>query len=366
MQYQGQDDYRHGSTQRLGVLLVNLGTPQAPTAKALKPYLKEFLSDPRVVEAPRLLWWFILNCFVLTTRPKSSAEAYEQIWTDKGSPLLVFSESQKNQLQQHYQEKYQNKIVIELGMTYGQPSISSALRNLQDQGVEAVVILPLYPQYSGATSGSVFDVIVRELKQWRRVPALCMIDGYYDEPLYIDALVDSIKSYRNEHGPADMLVFSYHGLPQRYLDCGDPYHCHCYKTTRLVTEKLGLDKTEYIQTFQSRFGKEPWLQPYTDETLKALPAKGVKSVQVVTPGFSSDCVETLEEIDIQNREFFLQAGGKKFEFIPSLNDSQAHINLMIDLIDRHLAGFVQSPRFHQTDQQRQQSSELAQQLGADR
>ena len=300
----------------------------------------------------------------MTTRPKSSAEAYEQIWTDKGSPLLVYSESQKNKLQQHFCEKHQDKVVVELGMTYGQPSISSVLHNLQSQGVEAIVILPLYPQYSGATSGSVFDVIIKELRQWRRVPAITMIDGYYDEPLYIDALVDSIKTYRDEYGTADMLVFSYHGLPQRYLESGDPYHCHCYKTTRLVAEKLGLEENKFIQTFQSRFGKEPWLQPYTDETLKSLPAKGIKSVQVITPGFSSDCVETLEEIDIQNREFFLEAGGEKFEFIPSLNDSPSHINLMINLIERHLAAFLKSPRFEQTDEQRQQSIELAQQLGA--
>ncbi len=365
MQFRGQDDYRHGSPQRVGILLVNLGTPQAPTAKALKPYLKEFLSDPRVVEAPRLLWWFILNGFVLTRRPKSSAEAYEQIWTDKGSPLLVYSQSQADQLRQYANQKYENQVVVELGMTYGQPSIASALRSLQQQGVEALLVLPLYPQYSGATSGSVFDVVVRELKSWRRVPALSMIDGYYDEPLYIDAIADSITTFRDQHGEADMLVFSYHGLPQRYLESGDPYHCHCYKTTRLVTEKLGLSKDEYIQTFQSRFGKEPWLQPYTDETLKSLPAQGIKSVQVITPGFSSDCVETLEEIDMQNREFFLHAGGERFEFIPSLNDSPAHINLVTELADRYLAAFLQSPRFQQSDEQRQQSLRLAKHLGAD-
>lgn len=364
MKYRGQKDYRHGSVQRVGVLLINLGTPEAHTAKALKPYLKEFLSDPRVVEAPRLLWWFILNCFVLTTRPKSSAEAYEQIWTENGSPLLVFSHAQKEKLEKHYSEKFQGQVIVELGMTYGQPSISSALQRLQNQGVESVVILPLYPQYSGATSGSVFDAVTTELKKWRRVPGLSFIDGYYDEPLYIDAIADSIKTYRDQHGDADLLLFSYHGLPQRYLESGDPYHCHCYKTTRLVAEKLGLLEGQFMQTFQSRFGKEPWLQPYTDETLKSLPSKGVKSVQVITPGFSSDCVETLEEIDIQNREFFLQAGGGEFSFIPSLNDSNSHLSLMIDLVDRHLSACLKSPRFNQSELQREQSKMLARDLGA--
>ncbi len=365
MKYRGQKSYRHGSVQRVGVLLVNLGTPEAPTAQALKPYLKEFLSDPRVVEAPRLLWWFILNSFVLTKRPKSSAEAYEKIWTELGSPLLVFSQAQRDQLEKYYSDKYQDKVVVELGMTYGQPSIASALQKLQQYGVEAVVILPLYPQYSGATSGSVFDAVIAELKQWRRVPALSFIDGYYDEPLYIDAIANSIKSFRDQNGSSDLLIFSYHGLPQRYLESGDPYHCHCYKTTRLVTEKLGLTDDQYMQTFQSRFGKEPWLKPYTDETLKSLPARGIKSVQVITPGFSSDCVETLEEIDIQNREFFLSAGGEKFAFIPSLNDSIEHINIMIELIDRHLAAHLQGPRFDQTEPQREQSKDLAKHLGAD-
>ena len=364
MKYRGQKNYRHDSEQRIGVLLVNLGTPQAPTAKALKPYLKEFLSDPRVVETPRLLWWLILNGYILTTRPKSSAHAYDQIWTDQGSPLLVFSQAQEKLIESTYSDKYQGKVVVELGMTYGQPSIASALQNLQRQGVEAIVILPLYPQYSGATSGSVLDVVMAELKQWRRVPAFSFIDGYYDEPLYIDAIANSIKQYRDQHGSSDLLLFSYHGLPQRYLVSGDPYHCHCYKTTRLVAEKLKLNDDQYVQTFQSRFGREPWLQPYTDETLKSLPAKGIKSVQVITPGFSSDCVETLEEIDIQNREFFLKAGGEKFEFIPSLNDSPEHINLLISLIDRHLNAFMQSPRFHQTDVQRQNSQTIAKQLGA--
>ena len=346
------------------MLLVNLGTPQNADAKSLKPYLKQFLSDPRVVETPRLLWWFILNGFILITRPKSSAHAYAQIWTEQGSPLLKFSISQKQSLQQHYLQHYGGDVVVELGMTYGEPSLASALDNLQNQGVEAIVVLPLYPQYSGATTGSVFDAIARELTQWRRVPALSFIDGYYDEPAYICAVADSIRHFREKNGDADLLLFSYHGLPQRYLMQGDPYHCHCYKTTRLVAEELELSEQDYMLSFQSRFGREPWLQPYTDETLKSLPAKGIRSIQVITPGFSSDCVETLEEIDIQNRDFFLGAGGEEFSFIPSLNDSQDHMQMMADLIDRHLSAILKSPRFKQTSAQRENSLALAKATGA--
>lgn len=365
MEYNGTKNYQHGSRQRVGVLLVNLGTPDAPTAKAVKPYLKEFLSDPRVVEAPRLLWWCILNGFILTTRPKSTAHAYQQVWTEKGSPLMVHCLAQKQKLQAKLQQLHGDNVIIELGMTYGNPSVSSALQKLKSKQIEALVVLPLYPQYSGATTGSVFDTVVRELCTWRRVPALNFIDGYYDEPLYIKALANSINDYRTEHGSADKLVFSYHGLPKRFLDSGDPYHCHCYKTTRLVAEELNLDPGEYLLTFQSRFGREPWLEPYTDETLKSFPAQGIKNIQVISPGFSSDCVETNEEINMQNRDFFMDAGGKKFGYIPCLNDNEDHISLLEDLIQRQLRALLSGKRFNQSDEQLRLSIELAKKIGAE-
>lgn len=365
MKYNGTRNYRHGSAQRIGVLLVNLGTPDAPTAAAVKPYLKQFLSDPRVVEAPRLLWWFILNGVILLRRPKSTAHAYHQIWTDQGSPLLVYSQEQMQILKKRLETTYGGKIVIELGMTYGNPSVSSALQALKSQHIEALVVLPLYPQYSGATTGSVFDTVVKELCTWRRVPALNFIDGYYDEPLYIKALANSIREYQAQHGRAERLIFSYHGLPKRFLESGDPYHCHCYKTTRLVAETLKLEPQDYMLTFQSRFGKEPWLQPYTDETLQSLPSKGVKRVQVISPGFSSDCVETIEELNIQNREFFMDAGGEEFDYIPCLNDRPDHLDLFEDLIHRQLSALLPGRRYNKSDKDLSLTKLLAEKIGAD-
>ena len=364
MKFNGNRDFTHGSRQKLGVLLVNLGTPDAPTAAAVKPYLKEFLSDPRVVEAPRLLWWCILNGYILLTRPKSTAHAYSQVWTEKGSPLLMHSLAQKQKLMIRLEHLYADKVVIELGMTYGNPSISSALQKLKAQQIEALVVLPLYPQYSGATTGSVFDTVVKELCTWRRVPALNFIDGYYDEPLYIKALAASIRDYRSQHGSATKLVFSYHGLPKRFLESGDPYHCHCYKTTRLVAQELSLDKDDYMLTFQSRFGREPWLEPYTDETLKSFPSQGIKDIQVISPGFASDCVETNEEINLQNRAFFMDAGGEKFGYIPCLNDNQDHIELFENLVCRQLDVLLKGKRFLHTDEELSLSKELAKNIGA--
>ena len=365
MKYKGTHDYRHGSHQKIGVLLVNLGTPDAPTAAAVKPYLKQFLSDPRVVEAPRLLWWFILNGIILVKRPKSTAHAYSQVWTDRGSPLLVHSLEQIQMLKARLEQRHGDKVVIELGMTYGNPSVSSALQKLKSQHIEALVVLPLYPQYSGATTGSVFDAVVKELSTWRRVPAMNFIDGYYDEPLYIKALANSITNYQAQHGGAEKIIFSYHGLPKRFLDSGDPYHCHCYKTTRLVAEVLNLDDEQYMLTFQSRFGKEPWLEPYTDETLKSLPSKGVRRIQVISPGFSSDCVETIEEINIQNREFFMDAGGEEFGYIPCLNDHQDHVDLLEDLIQRQLSALLHGKRFNKSHDDQNLSKALAKKTGAD-
>jgi ferrochelatase len=362
--YTGTQNYHHGSDQKIGVLLVNLGTPDAPTAAAVKPYLKQFLSDPRVVEAPRLLWWFILNGIILLKRPRSTAHAYSQVWTDQGSPLLMHSLNQTQMLKKRLESLHDGKVAVELGMTYGNPSVSSALQVLKSQHIEALVVLPLYPQYSGATTGSVFDAVVKELCTWRRVPAMNFLDGYYDEPLYVKALANSIKEFQKENGTADKLIFSYHGLPKRFLESGAPYHCHCYKTTRLVAETLGLEPRQYMLTFQSRFGKEPWLEPYTDETLQSLPSKGVKRIQVISPGFSSDCVETIEELNIQNREFFMDAGGEEFGYIPCLNNRTDHVDLLEDLIQRQLSAILQGKRFNKSDDELSLTKTLAKNIGA--
>lgn len=333
MRYQGSPNFSHASRAKVGVLITNLGTPQAATAKALKPYLKQFLWDPRVVEVPRPIWWVILNAIILNVRPKRSAEAYQQVWTERGSPLLFNTQDQCSGLKTALQKTYGDHVEVAFAMRYGQPSIDSALDQLAAAGCRKLIVLPLYPQYSAATTGSTFDAIAANFQQRRWLPDFRFISHYHDHSSYVDAIVESVNAHWAEHGRADKLILSYHGMPQRYLEQGDPYHCECHKTTRLVVEKLGLQDGEYITSFQSRFGREPWLQPYTDETLKALPGQGVKSVQIICPGFSSDCLETIEEIGGENRHYFMDAGGERYEYIPCLNAEQSHINMMVDLIE---------------------------------
>jgi ferrochelatase len=332
MRYQGSPNYSHATASKVGVLITNLGTPQAPTAKALRPYLKQFLWDPRVVEVPRPLWWMILNGIILNVRPKRSAEAYREVWTERGSPLLFHTQDQSDKLRAVLQAQYGDHIMVDFAMRYGQPSIDSALDRMANAGVRKLIVLPLYPQYSAATTGSTFDAIADNFKQRRWLPDFRFVSHYHDNTGYIDAIAASISAHWAEHGRADKLILSYHGMPQRYLEQGDPYHCECHKTTRLVAEKLGLTAGEYMTSFQSRFGREPWLQPYTDDTLKGLPSQGVKSVQVICPGFSSDCLETIEEIGGENREYFMEAGGERYEYIPCLNAEETHIKLMADIV----------------------------------
>ena len=339
MKYQGNPDYSHKQTDKIGVLLTNLGTPEAPTAKALRPYLKEFLSDPRVVEVPRLIWWFVLNGIILNFRPKRSAEAYKTVWTEEGSPLLIHTRNQAAKVREALSNEYGDKIVVEFAMRYGNPAIKDTLDKMFAQGVTKLVVLPLYPQYSGSTSGSTFDAISADFVQRRFLPELRFINHYHDNPKYIEAVANKIAQYREQHGKADKLIFSYHGVPKRYLTNGDPYHCECHKTTRLIAEKLGLYKDEYMTCFQSRFGREEWLKPYTDHTLKALPKQGVKSVQIVCPGFSSDCLETIEEIGIENKEYFIEAGGEDYQYIPALNSDDEHITALLSLIRDNLHGW---------------------------
>ncbi|EGG28920.1 Ferrochelatase, protoheme ferro-lyase [Aequoribacter fuscus] len=359
MKYHGYPDFKHNQHGRVGVLLTNLGTPEAPTAKALRPYLKQFLWDPRVVEVPRPLWWLILNGIILRVRPKRSAAAYAEVWTDEGSPLLTHSLNQAKALQCALAEPYGDQVIVDVAMRYGQPSIGSVIDKMLSAGVRKLIVLPLYPQYSAATTGSTFDAIADEFKQRRWLPDFRFISHYHDHSGFIHAITNRIKAHWAEHGRTDKLLFSYHGMPQKYLENGDPYHCECHKTTRLIAEQLGLAPNEYLTTFQSRFGRDPWLQPYTDETLKALPQQGVKSVQIICPGFSSDCLETIEEIGGENCEYFLEAGGERYEYIPCLNAEPDHIELMRTLIEEQAKDWLTA----QT-QDAQQTQDLAIALGA--
>ena len=337
-----EPDYPHGEVPAVGVLLVQLGTPQAPTPQAVRPYLKQFLSDPRVIELPRLLWWLILNCFVLTTRPRASAELYANIWTDEGSPLLVICRRIADAVSRRLRDEIGTPTRVALGMTYGEPSIARALRELRAASCRRVLIFPLYSRYSSSGTGAAFDAVMRELTTWRCVPEIRTLQGYCDEPAYIHALAASVRELWSKEGEPELLLTSYHGIPKRYFENGDPYHCHCHKTSRLLAEELSLAEDRYQVSFQSRLGREEWLTPYTDVRLEELARSGVREVDVICPGFSVDCLETLDEIGREAREAFLAAGGERFRFIPCLNDRPEQIDLYVDLIRRNLGGWVES------------------------
>ncbi len=339
MKYRGETDYRHGSGGTVGVLLVNLGTPDAPTAAALRRYLGEFLWDSRVVEIPRPIWWLILNVVILNIRPRKSAAAYQRVWRDDGSPLLAISRQQCDALSDRLGRHFNGRVKVELAMRYGKPSIRSALEALSNARARRVLVVPLYPQYSATTTASTFDGIAKVIKTWRWIPELRFINGYCDDDAYIWAAIQRIKRYWEENGRGDRLLFSFHGLPKRYLISGDPYHCQCHKTGRLIAQGLGLKDDQWQLSFQSRFGREEWLEPYTDYIVKHLPRQGIKSVDVFCPGFAADCLETLEEIAMLNREFFIEAGGERFNYIPALNDMPEHIEALENLILRHMQGW---------------------------
>ena len=338
VKYIGEKNYEHGSKEKTGVLITNLGTPDEPTSKALKPYLKEFLSDPRVIEIPKLIWQIILNLVILQIRPRRSAANYKKIWTDEGSPLLYISKEQVKLVEKKLKKEFPNT-VFSLAMRYGNPSIHSALDKLQKQQVRRLLVLPLYPQYCAATTGSTFDAVSSILQKWRWIPELRFINQYFEESLFIKAIGDSIKKAEKNKGKPQKIIFSYHGIPKRYLTNGDPYHCFCLKTTRLVKEHMGLSDDEIMTTFQSRFGREEWLKPYTSETLKELPKQGIKNIHIISPGFSSDCLETLEELEEENKEYFMDSGGENYHYIPCLNDHDDHIDVFVNLIKKHIQGW---------------------------
>lgn len=338
MSFRAEPAYRHGSPDRTAVLLVNLGTPDAPTAPALRRYLAEFLSDPRVVEIPRLAWWPILHGIILRTRPARSAAKYATVWTDEGSPLAVWTMRQAAALQARLTDRGHD-VVVRPAMRYGQPSIPSVLDGLRADGVTRVLVLPMYPQYAAATTASVGDKVMQWAQRARRVPELRFVGEYHDDPAYIAALAERVRDHWAVHGRPDRLVLSFHGVPHRSLMLGDPYHCQCHKTARLLAEALDLAEDALLVTFQSRFGKARWLEPYTEPTLVALAGQGIKRVDVMCPGFTADCLETLEEIAQEAREAFLDAGGEDFRYIDCLNARPAFIDTLADVSLRHLQGW---------------------------
>ena len=325
------------TTAKTAALLINLGTPDAPTAPAVRRYLAEFLSDPRVIDYPRWLWLPILYGVILRVRPKRSAHAYSAIWTPQGSPLLVQSRALTEKVGQACADL---GIRVELAMRYGNPSIASVLEQLAADGVRRLVVLPLYPQYSATSTGTAFDGVHAVLARLRHVPALRTVSDYHAAPAYIDALANSVRKFWQANGRAERLLLSFHGIPERYVRLGDPYAEQCRETAALLADRLGTAESEMLLTFQSRVGRETWLTPYTDITLRELPQRGVKSIQVLCPGFAVDCLETLEEIAIRGKEQFMSGGGERFEYIPALNDDDDHVALMRSLIEEHTHGWI--------------------------
>lgn len=325
---------------RFGVLLVNLGTPDAPTPKAVRRYLAEFLWDARVVDAPRLLWWLALHGVILRLRPGRVAKSYASIWQAQGSPLLIIGRRQQQALQASLAERFGEGIPVELAMTYGNPSMEQAGKALRDAGAERILVLPLYPQFSRSTTAAVFDRLARALRPCPHLPELRFIRDYHDHPAYIEALASSVREHWQRHaGERGRLMMSYHGIPQRYADQGDPYPRHCEATSRRLAEALELEEGDWQMTYQSRFGREEWLKPYTDHTLMGLGREGVEHVDIISPAFAADCLETLEELEVENRNNFIRAGGKVYRYIPALNERDDHIGLLTTLVEQHTQGW---------------------------
>lgn len=332
----------HGRTPALGVLLVNLGSPEAPTPGAIRRYLRQFLSDRRVIELPRLLWLTILYCFVLPLRPRRIAENYQRIWTERGSPLAVYTADLAGAVGQRLADHCPGPVLMRWAMCYGKPGIDETLQEMRDQGMKRLLVVPLYPQYSATTSAAVHDAVMRELQRWRWVPELRWIGHYHDDARYVAALADSVKAHWADRERGETLLMSFHGLPARYVEQGDPYFCQCHKTARLLAETLGLNTDQWAISFQSQFGKAQWVGPSTSTTLQRFARSGVSTVDVICPGFSADCIETLDEIEVENAEIFRQAGGKALHYIPALNASDDHVALIATLAQQHSRGWWQS------------------------
>ncbi|MEA1890370.1 MAG: ferrochelatase [Pseudomonadota bacterium] len=349
--FAGAEDFKHDKQARIGVMLVNLGTPDDTSVSAVRRYLDQFLSDPRVVEFPRFLWWLVMHLFILRFRPRKVAQAYKTVWRPDGSPLLVYSQAQSDALQAALDGHFPERYTVSLAMRYGKPAIHEVMEKFRRQHCRYLLVIPMFPQYSATTTASVFDEVAGILKSWRMLPQLRMPMHYHDRSSYIEALAMSVEASWQKNGRGQQLLMSFHGLPQRYHRAGDPYYCECMKTARLLADRLGLEGPDWQVVFQSRFGREPWLQPYLDKTLSKLPASGVKSVDVICPGFAADCLETLEEVAEQNRDFFFKAGGERFQYIPALNDQAGHINMLVEMVENETRQWmVELERYNDPDQ----------------
>lgn len=341
MHYISSPDFRHDGAERIGVLLVNSGSPDSLSTADVRRFLRGLLSDPRVVELPRLLWLPLLHGVILRTRPARVAHKYRRIWTPQGSPLLVYSEQLRAELTSTLAQRMLAPLTVEIGMLYSNPSVGQALGRLRRAGAQRILVVPLFPQYCGATTGAVYDQVNSELRRWRWLPELRFIAEYHDDPGYIDALRTSVVEHWQVHGRTKYLLMSFHGIPERYFHAGDPYFCKCQKTARLLADELMLEESQWGISFQSKFGPGEWLKPYTSDLMAELPRRGIDEVTVLCPGFAADCLETLEEIDIENRGRFLQAGGRRFEYVPALNARPSHARFLADLIARHCQGWTQ-------------------------
>jgi ferrochelatase len=337
--YLPEPPFSHDQQARTGILLINLGTPEAPTAQAVRPYLKQFLSDTRVIEIPKAIWWLILNGIILNTRPKQSAEKYASIWRPDGSPLFTYTRKQTSLLKGLLGERGVRNVVVDFAMRYGQPSVESAIMQMRAQGVDRLLVIPLYPQYAGSSSATALDDVYRVLMKLRNMPELRTVRHFHDDAGYIDALARKVEAHWRQHGRAEKLLMSFHGVPRFTLDKGDPYHCECLKTGRLLAEKLGLNREQYVVSFQSRFGRAEWIQPYTSATLEKLGKEGCKRLDVICPGFVADCLETLEEIAMEGKHTFQQAGGGGFRYIDCLNDDPQWIAALAGIVEKNLQGW---------------------------
>jgi ferrochelatase len=339
MPFRKEPPHIHGSVSPSAIVLVNLGTPDEPTRSSVRRYLKQFLSDPRVVEIPSRIWWFILNLFILPFRSGQSAAKYRTIWTREGSPLRIHTAQQAAKLQAVLAERGHEDVRVAMAMRYGTPSLPDVLDQLKVDGCDRIVVLPAYPQYSGTTTASIWDSVFQHYARVRNVPELRLVKHYHDHEGYINALRDSVQAHWDAHGRGQKLVMSFHGTPKRTLELGDPYFCECQKTGRLLADALGLEPDDYLVTFQSRFGKAEWLQPYTAPTVQQLARDGVERIDVICPGFTSDCLETLEEISMEVRHDFISNGGKDFHYIPCLNASPSWIRGLAEIAEQHLIGW---------------------------
>ena len=331
-----ENDQKNAS---FGIMLVNLGTPDAPTKKAVRRYLAEFLWDVRVVDVFRPLWWLILHGVILRIRPGRVAKAYASVWTDEGSPLLAISKKQRLALEKKLAAEFGYKVPVSLAMTYGTPNIEQAGLELRNTGVQKILMLPLFPQLSSSTTAAVYDRLAKGLKQCPHLPEIRWVNEYHQHPAYISSLAASVKEYWEQHGRGDKLLMSFHGIPQRYENKGDPYPSQCRATAQALADALELNEEQWQCAFQSRFGREEWVKPYTDFTLKEWGQKGVSRVDIISPAFSADCLETLEELEVENREFFIESGGQEYHYIPCLNDREDHIQMMTDLVRQHTQGW---------------------------